>query len=146
MSIAGVLRKTVGGAIIPDGVDLYHGLAAMGQLVLVGYGEDTGPLADWLELHGLVKHAFISFAGTEAASELRREGYDIGLVVISDPFEAMNMIPRGFNTLLFTHAVYAQPDWRPDAGKGIRAWGDVVEEVRNLARMKADDARVRPGD
>ena len=146
INVGGVLRKPVGGAIIPDGVDLYNGLAAAGQVVLVLHGEDPEQTANWLELHGLVRHAWVSQAGAVAARELRREGYDLGLVVIADPDEALYHIRSGINTLLFTHAQYAMPGWRPDAGKGVRAWKDIEDETARLARMKAADERLKAGE
>lgn len=143
ISVSGILRKTVGGAIIPEGFDLYHGMAAMGQLVLVAHGERDGELANWLELHGLIRHSFVSAAGRLAASELRRDGYDIGMVFVADPAEAIDIIEAGHTAVLFTHARYAQPEWRPDAAKGVRPWAEIVELTTKTAKMKAADQRLR---
>jgi hypothetical protein len=146
LSVGGVLRKTVGGSTISDGISLYHGLAKVGQVVLVCYGEPSDEVYAWLELHGLTSHTFVSFAGRHTANELRREGYDIGMVVVPDPEEAISLIRAGFTTVLFTHARYAQPQWRPDAGKGIRAWSEIVEETAKVAKMKANDSRLKDGE
>lgn len=143
MSVGGILRKPVGGTIIPDGVDLYNGLASVSQLVLVLHGEDYDETEKWLGMNGLIRHAWISAAGALAAGELRREGYDLGLVVVPDPEEALRHIQAGLNTLLYTHAQYAQPRWRPDAAKGVQPWASITQQVADQARLKAEDARLR---
>lgn len=146
INVGGVLRKPVGGAIIPDGIELYHGLATTGQVVLVLHGEDAEEANAWLELHGLVRHAWVSDRGALAAKELRREGYDLGMVVVAEPEEALYHITSGVNTLLFTHAQYAQPSWRPDSRKGVQTWQAIVDETARLAKLKAADTRLRNGD
>lgn len=143
ISIGGVLRKPVGGAIIPEGVHLYRALASMGQVVLICYGEAGDEINAWLELHGLNSHSFVSAAGRHTANELRREGYDIGMVVVADPEEAVELISSGHTTLLFTHARYAQPSWRPDTPKGVRPWDDVTQQVATQAHLKAMDERLK---
>lgn len=146
INVRGVLRKTVGGAIIPEGIDLYKGLASVGQVVLVLHGEDAEETTAWLELHGLARHAWVSAAGALAAGELRREGYDLGMIVVAEPEEALYHITHGLNTLLFTHARYAQPSWRPDTRKGVQPWQAIVEETAKQAAMKAADERLRSTD
>lgn len=143
VNINGVLRKTVGGAIIPEGTELYNGLATTGQVVLVRHGEDVAESDAWLELHGLVRHAWVSERGALAAGDLRREGYDLGMIVVAEPEEALYHITHGLNTLLFTHARYAQPSWRPDTRKGVQPWQAIVDETARQAAMKAADTRLR---
>lgn len=143
ININGVLRKTVGGAIISEGIELYKGLASTGQIVLVRHHEDIEESDAWLELNGLVRHAWVSERGALAAGDIRRDGYDVGMIVVADPEEALFHIMSGHNTLLFTHARYAQPRWRPDTAKGVRAWSSIIDETARLAKLKAQDARLR---
>lgn len=143
ITVEGVLRKSVGGAIIPEGIDLYHGLATMGRVIPVLHGEQADLIQDWMELHGLTRHPTLCAAGTLAAQELRRDGYDIGMIVVASPEEALYHIRAGFHTLLFTHAQYAIPAWRPDADKGIRTWTAIVDEAAHVASMRARDTRLR---
>lgn len=136
----------MGGQPVPEGVRLYKALVSTGQVVLLS--DDLPTLDEWLELNGLTGHAFVCHGmptdlDLDRANLLRRQGYDIDLVVTPDPSEAIGLIYAGFNTLLFTHSQYTQPGWRPDAGRGIRAWQDVVDETARLARLKANDARLR---
>jgi hypothetical protein len=148
IAIEGVLRKTMGGSPIPEGIRLYRALCATGQVVLLlDDWKIREQVEAWLELNGLVGHAFVSYAESQThlylANRLRRQGYDIDMVVEPDPWMASEMIKRGYNTLLFTHSQYSHPDWRPDAGKGVQAWQDIVDETARQAILKAKDARLR---
>ena len=145
----GVMRKLVGGAPIPEGLRLYLSLAATGQIILLS--DAPGQAQEWLELHGCTRHAFIritdpSFTVADQANALRREGYDLGMVVVADPEQATGLIGAGFNTVLFTHARYAQPSWRPDTPTGVKPWGDIVDLVTHQAKMKAADERLKTDD
>ncbi len=147
IAVEGVLRKLMGGLPIPEGLRLYSSLASTGQIILMSR-EDRAPLTDWLELHGLVRHAFVhecprDFTLANQANVLRREGYAIDLVVVPEPQEAQTLIAAGFNTVLFTHAAYSHPSWRPDTAKGVQLWSEITEQVAEAARMKATDERLR---
>jgi len=146
--IDGVLRKHMGGPPVPEGIRLYKSLASTGQVVLIADGQADDKTYEWLELNGCARHAFVwwkplDHGRVEHVNALRRESYDIDLVVVPDPVSARELIEAGFNTLLFTHAKYAQPGWRPDAGKGIRAWAEITEETAKQAAMKAADERLK---
>lgn len=149
IAVDGVLRKLVGSSPIPEGIRLYRSLVATGHVILMSAasGTDRDQVRDWLELHGCTKHDFIEFAcSPDAANHLRRTGYDIDLVVVPDPVETQFLIASGHTTMLFTHARYAQPSWRPDASTGVQAWATITQQVADLARMKAADERLNPDD
>jgi hypothetical protein len=137
----------MGGAPIAEGIRLYRSLAATGQVVLLFDAREREQLTDWLELNGLNKHAFVDFADGATrlylANRLRRQGYDIDMIVEPDPWLAQEMIKAGYNTLLFTHGQYTQPSWRPDASKGVQAWAEITQQVASIAKMKAQDERLR---
>jgi hypothetical protein len=146
-AIDGVLRKLIGSSPIPEGIRLYQSLCATGQVVLLLDDWKTREQVEaWLELNGLVGHAFISYAEGQShlylANRLRRQGYEVDMVVEPDPWMAGEMIKSGLNTLLFTHSQYSHPSWRPDAGKGIQAWQSIVDETARQAALKALDARL----
>jgi hypothetical protein len=154
ITLDGVLRKLMGSAPIPEGCRLYHALAATGSVVVLDDDIDHDRTDDWLELHGLVRHAFtdtsVFVPGTtvrttrvDRVNALRRQGYDIDIVVDPDPVVVLQLVSAGFTTVLFTHAQYAHPAWRPDTDTGIRPWGDIVAATATLARMKAADTRLR---
>ena len=145
MAVDGVLRKPVGGAPVPEGVRLYQALVRAGNVVLSHH--DPIGIADWLELNGCVGHSFIEAGDTvEDCNDLRRQGYDIDLVVVPDPAVAAELIHSGFHTLLLTHSAFALPEWRPDSPRGVRAWDTITKQVADLARMRAEDARLSDGD
>lgn len=145
--IDGVLRKAVGSQLIPEGRKLYLGLANVGRVVLLLDDIAREPAQEWLELNGCVAHDLIGLTSgmtlPEAANEYRRDGYGVDLVVVPSPAAAKHLLDAGFNTLLFTHAEYAIPAWRPDAPTGVRPWHDVVAAAKEQAAMKAKDARLR---
>ena len=147
IAIEGVLRKMVGGQPIPEGRRLYVSLANTGRIILVeddGFGGNQ----EWLELNGFVQHDFTVYGSDVEmlANRLRREGYDVDLVIVPDPVEAQQLISSGINTMLFTHAQYSHPEWRPDTDSGVRPWDDITKQVADLARAKAKDARLKGDD
>ena len=144
IAVDGVLRKLVGGSPIPEGIRLYRSLVSTGRVVFLTDGSADDLVADWLELNGCTGRDFI--ARLDGVHRLRRQGYDIDLVVVPDPLLAAELIATGLNVLLFTHAKYAQPSWRPDAPQGVRPWDEITHQVAQLARMKAADERLNPDD
>lgn len=147
MAIDGVLRKLIGGSIIPEGYRLYQSLASTGAIILLLNDErDREATENWLELNGLNSHVLDFAHGAThvyLANRLRRRNYDIDMIVEPDPFLAQELIKAGFNVLLFTHAQYAHPSWRPDTDKGTRPWADIVSETTQQAKLKARDDRLR---
>ena len=119
---------------IPEGIRLYQSLARTGSVILLDDALDSTVTADWLELHGLVSHAFVNFwddtSHVDRANVLRRQGYDIDLVVEPDPSAAAGLIGAGFNTMVFVHSQYSHPAWRPDTDPGVRPWADIVSTTR----------------
>jgi len=150
IAVDGVLRKLVGGAPIPEGIRLYRSLRSTGQVILLINEDGHEQVLEWLELHGCIGHGFVARADWNdrvgQVNALRREGYDIDLVVVADPEQAKLLIDSGLNTLLFTHARYTQPSWRPDSPSGVQPWDDITKQVADLARMKAADERLRSDD
>ena len=146
--IDGVLRKTMGGQPIPEGIRLYRSLVMTGEVVLLADDTEPARTLDWLDLAGLVKHAFVQWPWVpranlaDRANELRRDGYGVDLVVTPSPADVMILMEAGLNTLLFTHAQYAHPEWRPDTTKGVRPWYDITTQVATAARLKAADERL----
>jgi hypothetical protein len=146
--VDGVLRKLVAAAPIPEGIRLYQSLAKTGSVILSAGHHERDQVEDWLELHGLVHHSFVDWwyaapSPVDRANALRRQGYDIDLVVEPDPSAAAGLIEAGFNTMVFVHSQFSHPDWRPDTDPGVRPWDDITKQVADQARMKAADARLK---
>lgn len=146
LAIDGVLRRLTGGIPIPEGARLYHALAASGRVVLFDDDFDHDRTSAWLELHGFARHDFVDWSnGTThsiRANQLRRNGYHIDMVVEPDPAQAALLIRAGLNTLLFVHAQYAHPSWRPDDQAGVQAWAEITELTTRQAHLKAVDERL----
>ena len=150
LPVEGVLRKLVGGALIPEGMRLYKALSHNGQIVLLTDTSEKAPYAEaldnWLIQEGFVFHSELIHCGdrtrTQIMHSLRSKHYDIDMVIEPDPGVAGELVQRGFNTLQFTHAVYAHPDWRPDADRKLRSWDSLAEQVATQARLNAEDSRM----
>jgi hypothetical protein len=147
ITLDGVLRKLLGSSPIPEGIRLYQSLASTGGVVLSAHEHEHDQVEEWLEIMGCVRHDFVTWnsggPAVDTANHLRRQGYDIDIVVDPDPGAVIHLIEAGFNTLLFTHSQYAHPSWRPDADTGVKPWGEIVEFTAKVAKMKAADARLR---
>lgn len=156
VTVEGVLRTTIGNRIIPEGARLYRALKSVGQVVLITIS-DIEQVQRWMTLEGLPMADNISVladdvescglnAYSRALAHLRGVWhYDVDLVVDSDPDYVALAINRGYNTLLFTHAQYAHPDWRPSADKNT-PWADMVEIVHRDLTAKANDKRLQDED
>jgi hypothetical protein len=149
--VDGVLRKLMAAAPIPEGIRLYQSLSKTGSVILAAGHREREQDEDWLELHGLVHHAFVDWwyaaaSPVDRANALRRQGYDIDLVVEPDPNVASGLIEAGFNTLVFVHSQYSHPSWRPDTDPGVRPWADIVRQTTEMAKMKAADTRLRDNE
>lgn len=148
MVLEGVLRKTSGGAIIPEGKRLYAGLSSVGQLILMTF-ELEKFVTPWLETEGLINHDRLWTAHPSAGivaemNYLRAVArYPVDMVITAQPADAVDLIKGGYNTLLFTHAEYAYPSWRPDTVQGVQPWDELSKQVADVARMKAQDSRLR---
>jgi hypothetical protein len=149
IAIDGVVRKLMGGAPIAEGIRLYRSLATTGQVVLLlDDWKIREQVNDWLELNGLVQHAFLDYAEGQShlylANRLRRQGYEIDMVVEPDPWMASEMIKSGLNTLLFTHrrVPVVRPGQHPPPGVRQRVRRQRARPRRHLRDPRAVLAHV----
>lgn len=150
IEIDGVLRKLIGGQLIPEGVRLYHALCSAGGVILLcDQYENMDNMNDWLTLENFIRHDDVqSYVGIVSKLNTLRgqQRHHVDLVVVADPDDANRLIRAGFNTLLFTHAEYAHPSWRPDTATGVLPWESLSKQVADNARMKAMDKRLQEKD
>lgn len=157
ITVEGVLRRMSGGQMIVQGIDLYYGLATRRKLVLLTEdadpGKDLGPLKYWLQMEGMQEHSRIMY--TDAVGRelrpadnramqvnlARNGGYDIDLVIEPDPEVAAHLITLGYNVMLFCHAQYAVPSWRPGYKHTPVPWDILAQQVADEAYLRANDAR-----
>src|ERR1700740_2369491 len=153
ITVAGVLRKTVGGQPIQDGLDLYFGMATRSKIILLSDAENGEELDVWLRLEGMGEHTrviyFPTIAETWSAEEVRvyqahmaaNGGHHISLVVESDPGCSAALFHAGYSVLTYSSPSYSVPQWRPDyQGKPYR-WDDLSQQVTDEALRRANDER-----
>lgn len=165
ITVEGVLRRMSGGQQIPAGIDLYYGLATRAKLVLLS--EDSAPdrgsliptpLEHWLLIEGMKEHSRVLYTDVvgraleaPAAREMqvnqaRNQGYSVDLVIDPDPAVAAHLITLGYNVLLFCHAQYSVPAWRPDYRHAPVPWDVLAQRVDDEALLRATDARKEEPD
>lgn len=151
IQVEGVLRKPAG-AVIESGRNLYAALSQHYRIVLVSEEDDRDQVSTWLSMEGFRTHDHLVCSGDwrprhEApwvATMLALKvsyGYPVSLVVVPSPADAADLIRHGYDTLLFTMAAYALPEWRPDHKAGIQPWEDLSEEVSRQEQIRAQDNR-----
>lgn len=154
MAITGVLRNPVGGRPIPEGIAMYRALAEQFNLCLMA-DPDTNP-EDWANF--VLTEQLYSHTGplmypdfgpaTDAENRLiqvtglRHTGYAVAFVIEPDPATCALLLQKGYNTVLFTHAQYAHPDWRPDTKRKPRSWDELQQQVADNAAIRARDQRM----
>lgn len=148
VSFEGVIAHPVGKRLIPEGARLYTALKASGAVVLTT-AENRERVVRWLDVEGLPQPDSIEpyMFGDELSYLRGVMRYHIDLVVDCDPEFVAQAVERGYNTLLFTHAEFAQPQWRPDAADRIAIpWTNMVERIERDKIDKAADNRLKEQD
>jgi hypothetical protein len=152
-SLEGVLRGDTG-ELIPDGLILYRSLAMVGRTVVITEMDEQ--LAKvWLMMHNLSKYDLLidnsvlidpdeSLKRRQLA--IARSRGTVSMYVDADPSMAAEALRQGIPTLLFSTPLYARPEYRPDAPKGIRKWDDIVAEKNRQQALKAVDDRLHKSD
>ena len=146
--VEGVLRKHVTDSPIPVGIALYHGLANTFN-VLLASDLTARELDRWCALEGLNRHAAtevnegpissfdLEFRRLQQVLNLRKRGYSIDLVIEPNPETIIKLLYHGFSTMLFTHAQYSMPQWRPDFEHKVRAWEEIEANEIKMAELRA---------
>jgi len=157
ITVDGVLRKVVGYAPIPLGIQLYNALATQFQVVLLSdeRGDEKGGIKYWLDIEGLHEHSNVVFStiimddlhpSNRRLYQLDSSGYDVELVVEPDPSISAYVMENGYNTLTFSHAAYSLPSWRPDYQETVAPWADLEQQVAHNAMLRAQDRRHEVSD
>jgi hypothetical protein len=153
IAFEGVLAKEIGRAPIPLGLRIYHGLAETFNLAIVTSESDEKYIEHWLRLEGLNKHNRVIYADPVESecdvslmrwsqiNRLQKFG-TVELIVEPDPGATAGLLSRGYNVLNFLHALYAQPEWRPDYRETATRWGDISKEVELQRDLRTRDIRV----
>lgn len=157
ITIEGVLKKHVTDSPIPVGIALYHGLASSFNVLLVC--DMAKREADrWCALEGLNRHAGVEYnegviknfdldsRRLQQVKNLRQRGYSIDIVIEPNPAVVVKLLDSGFNTMLYTHANYAMPQWRPDYEHRVRPWDEIQQREEHMAELRAIEAITKEGE
>jgi len=66
----------------------------------------------------------------------------IGLFITSNPSLWAFAFEQGIPSIMFGVPSYLRPEFRPDAPKRVRSWGDIEEAVKRQNEMMTKDARL----
>jgi hypothetical protein len=163
ITVDGVLRKMVGGAPIPVGLELYHALATTFRVVLLSneLADSTG-MENFITANQLFDHVRIMSVDSVSAvliqpvlrvqqvNMARADGQNVQLVVEASPKCSSALVAAGYNVLTFTDALYAVPAWRPDFDAtpevNITPWDTLSKTVAETARLHAIDLKARQNE
>ncbi|MFE2539112.1 hypothetical protein [Actinacidiphila glaucinigra] len=146
MIVEGVLRTPDAEAHYDTGWGLYHALAKNSRLYLLSHTWTEQDNALWLAKRHLSGHlAYLHQPTPGPAGRLetleRIRSWRISLVLEPDPSCAAAELTAGWNTSLFTHAAYTQPQWRPDYNAAPRPWDDLAQAIERQDRLRLTDPR-----
>lgn len=147
MPIEGILRKPIGGQVNEDGYYLYRTLSSMYRVILISH-DTKRRTVDWLEKEGIFRYDDILYPGelamnlmesewTNLIRILRTRGYNISLVVVNGPQDALDVLNASVQVLLYSQPAYGLPEWLPGTKRGAEPWDALVEkvEVNRAARL-----------
>jgi hypothetical protein len=152
--VEGILRKEVGGQLNPDGFYLYRTLSSMYRVILVTYESDRRRVTDWLDKEGIFNYDDLllpmTLAGnwvtegywTNIIRILRMRGYNISLVVVNGPQDALDVTNASVPVLMYSQPSYALPEWLPDTPKGALAWNALVDKIETEREVRLNDKRM----
>jgi hypothetical protein len=142
--------------VVP-GIKMVRAVNAEYQLVLSTPQIDPSAVEFWLRINGMTQPSFydelLYREDSQAdltnpallarhAGQLRANGYDVGLVVSSDPEAILQVTEMGFPSLLFVNPAYRWGEYRPDHKRLPRPWQDIDDEVIRQRELKAKDPRL----
>ena len=152
IAIDGVLRRTVTGAPIADGIKIMQGLKTFYNIVLVA--DSAEDIKEWLDLESVFGYTKITYPEEcldlspklmrlMQVSQIHSQGYAVQIVVEPDPEVAAHLLINGYNVLNFLHAQYALPEWTPGWDGTVKPWEELSATVARTARLRAEDKRAK---
>lgn len=155
MPIEGILRKEVGGQLNPDGYYLYRTLQSMYRVLLISTSEhDRNRVIDWLDKEGVFGYDDVLFPMTMAGSWaiegfwtvviriIRMRGYNISMVVVNGPQDALDVLNSSVPVLLFSQPAYGLPEWLPGSSRGNEDWDKIVDKIESNRAARIKDKRM----
>lgn len=132
---------------IPPGVRLLRALSGLYQVAVVTSEPNQDVVEHWLMVNGLSdNYSTIVVPRSEPtrAAQWRylRSVGSLDYVIDPSPSDVAWAASEGITALLFSHPLYARPEWRPDDERGVRAWGEIEAEVEQQAQRRSTDRRL----
>lgn len=153
LSVDGVLRNDTGD-VIYGGLAVYRAFKFVGRVTLLT-SLDSRAITAWSVINNVSDFDDIIDSSVEIdpseplrfrqLSVMRSKG-TVDLFIDSNPAYVAEGLRRGIDSLLFSTPAYARPEFRPDAPKGVRPWGELVDEITRQQAMKAADRRILPDE
>jgi hypothetical protein len=161
ISIDGVLGDQEGeesfaaAKLLTEGLLLYRALTAVGKVVLFTNQtfEQRNRVDYWLKIHGLNDHEDLIFdpwpgdldRSTELlVAEVRRRG-SLTMAIEADPARAARLLHLGVSTLVVARPAYTRSEFRPDSGREVKPWGEVIMELDAQRDIDSEDERTTAG-
>lgn len=153
MPIEGVLKKAVGGQLNPDGYYLYRTLSSMYRVILITYENDHGLVVQWLDKEGIFNYDDVLHPMSwclnmkESYMEnvvrvLRTRGYNISMVVVNGPQDALDALNASVPVLMYSQPAYGLPEWLPGTRRGAEPWDRLVDKVEANRAARLTDKRM----
>lgn len=146
----------------PEGLRLLGSLRAGYKVVLSSLKGNLEAVEHWLRLNGIAQGqlyetiALRDYIWSDESdvglrivhyTDLRARGYDVSLVVDSNPEAIARAVHLGFTGLLWASPIYYRPEFAPDKNDTPRPWGEIEREVeRQLELHRTDPRLVEPDD
>jgi hypothetical protein len=141
-----VLRAPVGGAVIPEGFNLYQALVTTYRIAVVLDDTDTELTGLWLRKNGFRDYVqiiplrpvdreglgFLRGSNPPPRLSQYRRARGVGgveLVIDPDPAVVAGAMEMGITGMLFGHPKLARPEFRPDHTVEPRPWDQLVAQV-----------------
>jgi hypothetical protein len=143
VELEGVLRQN--DQPMPDGVKLVGALKSINEIIILGSKSleyETRWLAETriLPLADEVLGDNAGLPGEELTHRqitLQRAQGNVDVILTANPTLASWAFDKGITALLFAHPNNVRPEWRPDAPKQVRAWGDIETSIKNRAVVES---------
>lgn len=154
MPVEGILRKEVGGQINPDGFYLYRTLSSMYRILLITHDTNRQRTIDWLNKEGIYNYDDLLLPMTMAANWatesywsnviriIRMRGYNISLVLVNGPEEALDVLNASVPVLMYSQPAYGLPEWLPGSRRGAEAWDTLVGKIETERSARLSDKRM----
>jgi len=104
----------------------------------------------WLNVHKIINYDDIIDSSSKLATEelaqrqinVARSRGAVDVFITGNPNLWVYAFDQGIPAVMFGMPSYLRPDFRPDAPKKVRAWGDIEAAIEKQNEARAKDARL----